>query len=117
MISNTKQNWNVGATVKVGFMSLIVKATIATPGDYAPDAYILGNAANTQLYKFVPHKGLQKISAEDAKDMLQSEICRQERKAETGEQHAEICRLAILTDAVNGGCSEKAVQDWTRITA
>lgn len=62
MITKTKQNWTVGNTVKVGFLSLIVKAAIATPGDYAPDAYILNNQAGTQLYKFVPHNGLEKIS-------------------------------------------------------
>jgi hypothetical protein len=70
MINNTKQNWTIGATVKVGFMTLVVKAAIATPGDYAPDAYILANQAITQLYKFVPHNGLVKIDAHEARDML-----------------------------------------------
>ena len=63
MITNSKQKWIVGATVKVGFMSLKVKAAVPTPGDYLPDAYILSNVAGTQLYKFVPHNGLTKITA------------------------------------------------------
>jgi hypothetical protein len=71
MVKNSKQNWQVGATVKVGFMSLVVKAAIATPGDYLPDAYILTNQTGTQLYKFVPHNGLEKIGVSEAKEMLE----------------------------------------------
>ena len=70
MVKNSKQNWKVGATVKVGFLSLAVKAAIATPGDYLPDAYILTNQAGTQLYRFVPHTGLEKIDAAEVKEML-----------------------------------------------
>jgi hypothetical protein len=43
MIINTKQNWIVGHTVKVGFMTPNVRAVIKTPGDYLPDAYILSS--------------------------------------------------------------------------
>ncbi|MDD5037426.1 MAG: hypothetical protein PHE55_22090 [Methylococcaceae bacterium] len=71
MVKNSKQNWQAGATVKVGFMSLVVKAAIATPGDYLPDAYILTNQAGSQLYKFVPHNGLEKIDVAEAKEMME----------------------------------------------
>ena len=71
MVKNSKQNWQAGATVKVGFMSLVVKAAVATPGDYLPDAYILTNQTGTQLYKFVPHNGLEKIDVAEAKEMLE----------------------------------------------
>jgi len=67
-----KQDFSVGSTVKVGFMSLVVKAKIPTPGDYKPDAYILSNAACTQLYKFVPHNGCEKIGVDDASELLQA---------------------------------------------
>ncbi|WP_018913672.1 hypothetical protein [Thiomonas sp. FB-6] len=70
MIRNSKQQWEVGQTVKVGFLSLVVRAKVATPGDGAPDAYVLANAAGTQLYKFVPHNGLEKISTGDARSLL-----------------------------------------------
>lgn len=60
MISNTKQNWTVGQTVKVGFMALTVLAAVATPGDYKPDAYVL-QSSNGTFYQFVPHNGLTKI--------------------------------------------------------
>jgi len=58
MIKNSKQVWEVGEAVKVGFMTLIVCAKVATPGDYAPDAYALSNAKGDKFYRFVPHNGL-----------------------------------------------------------
>lgn len=70
MITRTKQDWTIGSTVKVGFLSLIVKAAVATPGDFAPDAYILVNKAGTQLYKFVPHNGIEKISSVEARELI-----------------------------------------------
>lgn len=70
MITKTKQNWTTGQIVKVGFLSLIVKSAVATPGDFLPDAYILTNQAGTQLYKFVPHNGLEKIDVSDAKEIM-----------------------------------------------
>lgn len=60
MITNSKQCWQVGETVKVGFMSLRVLARVPTPGDYAPDAYALTNAAGDRFYRFVPHKGCER---------------------------------------------------------
>ena len=72
MITKKNQSWAVGATVKVGFLTMIVKAVVATPGDYAPDAYILANQTSTQIYKFVPHNGLTKIDADEAREMLEA---------------------------------------------
>jgi hypothetical protein len=57
MITKTKQEWEVGQTVRVGFMVLEIVAKIATPGDYRPDAYALKNSKGT-FYRFVPHFGL-----------------------------------------------------------
>jgi len=61
MIQNSKQTWEPGQTVKVGFMSLEVVAKVATPGDYMPDAYAL-KSGKGQFYRFVPHNGLSKCS-------------------------------------------------------
>lgn len=72
MVKNSKQSWAVGSTVKVGFMSLVVRAAVATPGDYFPDAYILVNRAGTQIYKFVPHNGLEKITTDEARELMAS---------------------------------------------
>lgn len=69
-ITRTRQDWAEGQTVKVGFLQLQVVLCIPTPGDYAPDAYILVNAAQTQLYKFVPHNGLEKIAPQEANALI-----------------------------------------------
>lgn len=52
----SQQDWSVGSTVKVGFMSLKILAKIATPGDYRPDGYALESGG--KFYNFVPHCGL-----------------------------------------------------------
>jgi hypothetical protein len=65
MVRNSKQSWEVGSTVKVGFLSMQIVAKIKTPGDYLPDAYAL--TANGKFYKFVPHNGLTRCwSLEEA---------------------------------------------------
>lgn len=90
MINNTKQNWTIGKQVKVGFMTLTVRQAIATPGDYAPDAYILSNASNTQLYKFVPHNGCSKITIDEAKEMIEEAADYAEMLAHKAMQNAAI---------------------------
>lgn len=55
----SKQNFQVGSVVSVGFVrGLRVIAKIPTPGDFAPDAYVLQQEANGRWYRFVPHNGL-----------------------------------------------------------
>ena len=62
MITNSSQNWEVGQTVKVGFLSnLTVIAKVPTPGDYAPDAYTLRSAKGVE-YRFVPHNGIERLN-------------------------------------------------------
>lgn len=81
MINKSKQDWTPGKVVKVGFLQLEVIRSLATPGDYLPDAYLLVNAARTQLYKFVPHNGLEKISAEEANELISEQKALVERLA------------------------------------
>ena len=96
MISKTKQQWTVGSKVKVGFLSdLLVVVAIATPGDYAPDAYLLSR--NNQFYSFVPHNGISKISAADAVELVTAAKLQAERaavtaisKAADGARHAAV---------------------------
>jgi len=59
MITKSKQAWEIGEMVKVGFLSLRVMAKQATPGDFKPDAYVLANAKADKFYRFVPHNGLE----------------------------------------------------------
>lgn len=65
MIRKSKQAWQVGEVVKVGFMSLLVVGLEATPGDYLPDAYHLiglGDKANRK-YRCVPHNGIERVDS------------------------------------------------------
>lgn len=61
MITNSRQNWQIGATVRVGFLSLQVIAISPTPGDYKPDAYFLRSLDGRKNYRFVPHFGLERL--------------------------------------------------------
>jgi hypothetical protein len=63
MITRSKQSWSVGQVVKVGFMSNLTVVEIElTPGDFAPDAYILRNEKTGATYRFVPHNGIVRIN-------------------------------------------------------
>lgn len=65
MINRSKQVWQVGEVVKVGFMSLRVVGKEPTPGDYLPDAYHLiglGDKADRK-YRFVPHNGIERVES------------------------------------------------------
>lgn len=67
MIKYTKQNWQVGETVKVGFMSLRILAKVSTPGNYLPDQYAMTDKTGDKFYRFIPHNGLTRCdSLEDA---------------------------------------------------
>lgn len=60
--STAKQDWSIGQTVKVGFMTLEVVEKIPTSGDYRPDQYRLvrWNGAKATFYRFTPHYGLER---------------------------------------------------------
>ena len=62
MKSNATQNWSVGETVKVGFMTLRVLAKVATPGNGLPDQYALTNADGSRFYRFIPHNGCERCA-------------------------------------------------------
>lgn len=61
---NTQQsknkNWNVGAIVKIGFMTLRVLG-VRTEKDYLPDIYTLESLDGSKRYEFIPHNGLNRI--------------------------------------------------------
>jgi len=62
MVKRSTQVWEVGQTVKVGFLSLVITAKEPTPGDYMPDAYHLRSLDGSKTYRFVPHNGLERVS-------------------------------------------------------
>lgn len=66
MITNSKQQWEVGQTVRAGFVSAVIKAKCFTPGDGLPDLYVCTNVSGDKLYSFVPYHGLTRITADEA---------------------------------------------------
>jgi hypothetical protein len=68
MINRTKQIWEVGHEVKVGFLRLKVLAKVPTPGDYMPDKYLLGTRTSKEdrFYTFTPHNGIERIDKQEA---------------------------------------------------
>jgi hypothetical protein len=62
MVKKSAQIWEVGEWVKVGFLTLCITAKEATPGDFAPDAYLLTDKTGAKVYRFVPHNGLTRLS-------------------------------------------------------
>lgn len=81
-------NWQIGQTVQAGFMNVVVKAELLD------SIYIVANQAGTQLYKFIPHNGVHKITVEGAKDLLESDQRRKNaimaRVAEVQAQRASV---------------------------
>lgn len=66
MVSNLSEarsgnRWQVGETVRVGFMRLRVTERIPTPGDGFPDEYRLVDDRSGRTYSFVPHNGLVRL--------------------------------------------------------
>ena len=60
MITNTKQNWQIGKTVKVGFLTLII-TNIRQVKDGLPDIYDLVSPNREKQYEFIPHNGLRRV--------------------------------------------------------
>jgi hypothetical protein len=60
--ASSKQDWSIGQTVKVGFMSLEVLAKVPTPGNWLPDQYALKSSAGV-FYRFIPHNGVTRCGS------------------------------------------------------
>ncbi len=60
MITRSKQNWENGQTVKVGFLTLRVVSAQAIK-DGLPDIYTLESLDKAKQYEFIPHNGLRRI--------------------------------------------------------
>lgn len=60
MVQNSRQNWTLGAMVKVGFMTLRIVSARAVK-DGLPDIYVLESLDSTKVYEFIPHNGLRRI--------------------------------------------------------
>lgn len=63
MVRNSKQVWEVGEFVCIGFLHLRILARVATPGNYLPDQYALTNHKGDRFYRFIPHNGLTRCDS------------------------------------------------------
>ncbi len=61
MIKNTKQNWQIGEVVKVGFMKNLEVMSMVAIKDSLPDIYLLKSLDSGSFYEFIPHNGLTKV--------------------------------------------------------
>lgn len=59
-IKHSKQDWSIGKTVKVGFLTLKVTG-IRAEKDFLPDIYELVNDKTGKRYEFIPHNGLYEV--------------------------------------------------------
>ena len=93
-----KQDWSAGSAVKVGFLTLTVIARIPTPGDFKPDAYVLASAAKGTFYEFVPHCGLNKIEAHEARELIAEgkRIAEQQAAAAIAKASATAAHAAVI---------------------
>lgn len=62
ILSKTRNGntWEIGSTVKVGFLTLRVLSARAEK-DYMPDIYTLESLDGSRTYEFIPHFGLTRI--------------------------------------------------------
>ncbi len=60
MITKTRQQWWIGATVKVGFLTLKVVNAHKNDDRYLPDTYVLESSKGIR-YEFTPYNGLSRI--------------------------------------------------------
>lgn len=98
MIRKTAQTWEIGQHVNVGFLKgLLVLAKVATPGDYAPDAYVL--MRGEQCYKFVPHNGLEKITQAEAEALCEQMVAQREAEKAAAMKQAESVSAAAMFQA------------------
>jgi hypothetical protein len=90
VIKNSTQSWEIGQTVRVGFLSLTVIAGLEATGDGMAGAYILTNG--TQLYAFIAHRGVHKISDDEAVAMC--EESKRITEARAARAQAQVSRVA-----------------------
>jgi hypothetical protein len=60
MVKSTKQNWNVGQVVKVGFVNNLTVIETRSIVDHLPDMYLLRRDTGV-WYRFIPHNGIEKL--------------------------------------------------------
>ena len=90
MVRNSKQQWQVGQTVKVGFMQLVVRQVVGAP-------YILTNKAGDKLYAFEPYTGCRAITASELESLREdARIAEQNARADAWDRAQSAARVNAL---------------------
>jgi len=61
MITHTKQSWNVGDKVNIGFIKGLTVLSVRAEKAGLPDIYTL-EGKESRLYEFIPHNGITRIN-------------------------------------------------------
>ena len=77
---NFTQNWNVGETIKVGVMTLVVRRHLEHAGEW-----LLSNKEGDKLYLFTAYNGCMQIDVDGAAEL----IAKDKRLAELREMRAQ----------------------------
>ncbi|MFM0031176.1 hypothetical protein PQR70_33670 [Paraburkholderia madseniana] len=59
-MSSTKQIWTAGRVVTLAGEKFTVKAAVVDAEDFAPNSFVLAARRDSSLYRFFPHKGIDK---------------------------------------------------------
>ena len=59
-VKRSKQSWNIGDKVNIGFMRDLEILEIQAIYDFKPDIYILQNNQGVK-YTFTPHHGIERL--------------------------------------------------------
>ena len=60
-IINTRQDWQIGSRVNVGFLKNLLVTKIDPIYDGLPDIYTLIDGKG-RMYQFTPHNGIERIN-------------------------------------------------------
>ena len=60
-ITNTRQDWQIGSRVNVGFLKDLLVTKIDAIYDGLPDIYTLEDNSG-RIYQFTPHSGIERIN-------------------------------------------------------
>jgi len=63
MVRNSKQSWEVDSVVRVGFLTLTVRAVAGTE-------YLLSSQDGTKLYAFEPYTGTPSITVAEGQALM-----------------------------------------------
>ena len=95
---NMSQNWQIGETVKVGWMTLVVRRHLEHAGEW-----LLSNKAGDKLYLFTAYNGCRAVFLDEAKRMIERDnAIGKARKAKEEMKGAAVAMMRQQIDDLMG---------------